>query len=164
MWHEQQEALLTKLWADGLSATQVAKELNKPADVGITRNAVIGKVHRLGLTGRARAASQPSPRRIRVSPASIRIMQQRAKPQAAPAPPPEIFTSEHMIQFHKLDNHHCRWPLWTDTTPHCDQFYCGTPTANVSEGFSYCGYHSRVSRDGSPESKADKPAAMQAAE
>ena len=38
--------LLKKLWADGLSASQIAAELG-----GITRNAVIGKVHRLGLVG-----------------------------------------------------------------------------------------------------------------
>ena len=45
---------LKKLWLDGLSASQIAKQLG-----GVTRNAVIGKVHRLGLSGRA-APSQPS--------------------------------------------------------------------------------------------------------
>src|SRR5674476_1361862 len=49
-WTDERVALLTKLWADGLSASQIAAELG-----GITRNAVIGKVHRLGLSGRAGA-------------------------------------------------------------------------------------------------------------
>ena len=48
---------LKKLWADGLSASQIAAELG-----GITRNAVIGKVHRLGLSGRAKSPSSSAPR------------------------------------------------------------------------------------------------------
>ena len=42
-WTDERVELLKKLWADGLSASQIAAELG-----GITRNAVIGKVHRLG--------------------------------------------------------------------------------------------------------------------
>ena len=45
-WTDERVELLKKLWADGLSASQIAAELG-----GITRNAVIGKVHRLGLSG-----------------------------------------------------------------------------------------------------------------
>src|SRR3990172_1193550 len=56
-WTDERVALLTKLWADGLSASQIAGELG-----GITRNAVIGKVHRLGLSGRAKAPSSAAPR------------------------------------------------------------------------------------------------------
>ena len=48
MWTDERVELLKKLWAEGLSASQVAKQLG-----GVTRNAVIGKVHRLGLSGRA---------------------------------------------------------------------------------------------------------------
>ena len=47
-WTDERVETLKKLWADGLSASQIAAELG-----GITRNAVIGKVHRLGLSGRA---------------------------------------------------------------------------------------------------------------
>ena len=46
-WTDERVETLKKLWADGLSASQIAAELG-----GITRNAVIGKVHRLGLSGR----------------------------------------------------------------------------------------------------------------
>ena len=52
-WTDERVAALKKLWLDGLSASQIAKQLG-----GVTRNAVIGKVHRLGLSGRA-APSQP---------------------------------------------------------------------------------------------------------
>ena len=47
-WTEERVELLKKLWAEGLSASQIAGRLG-----GVTRNAVIGKVHRLGLAGRA---------------------------------------------------------------------------------------------------------------
>ena len=56
-WTDERVELLKKLWADGLSASQIAGELG-----GITRNAVIGKVHRLGLSGRAKAPSSATPR------------------------------------------------------------------------------------------------------
>ncbi len=56
-WTDERVELLKKLWADGLSASQIAAELG-----GITRNAVIGKVHRLGLSGRAKSASSAAPR------------------------------------------------------------------------------------------------------
>ena len=56
-WTDERVELLKKLWSDGLSASQIAAELG-----GITRNAVIGKVHRLGLSGRAKAASSAAPR------------------------------------------------------------------------------------------------------
>ncbi|HKD56708.1 MAG TPA: GcrA family cell cycle regulator, partial [Hyphomicrobiaceae bacterium] len=67
-WNDERVELLKKLWSDGLSASQIAGRLG-----GVTRNAVIGKVHRLGLSGRAttsrlkshrpRARAQ-SPRRL----------------------------------------------------------------------------------------------------
>ncbi len=56
-WTDDRVELLKKLWMDGLSASQIAAELG-----GITRNAVIGKVHRLGLSGRAKAPSSTAPR------------------------------------------------------------------------------------------------------
>ena len=54
-WTEERVELLRKLWGDGLSAAQVAAELGP----GITRNAVIGKIHRLGLAERAKTSSVP---------------------------------------------------------------------------------------------------------
>jgi GcrA cell cycle regulator len=56
-WTDERVETLKKLWTDGLSASQIAAELG-----GITRNAVIGKVHRLGLSGRAKSPSSTSPR------------------------------------------------------------------------------------------------------
>lgn len=51
-WTDERVETLKELWAEGKSASQIAKEMG-----GVTRNAVIGKVHRLGLSNRAKAAA-----------------------------------------------------------------------------------------------------------
>ena len=82
-WTDERVELLKKLWADGLSASQIAAELG-----GITRNAVIGKVHRLGLSGRAKSSSSASPRpRRRSDPhrARCRLLVRRTLRQAGVA-------------------------------------------------------------------------------
>jgi GcrA cell cycle regulator len=53
-WTDERVARLQEMWNEGLSAAQIAKELG-----GVTRNAVIGKVHRLGLSNRATGSSRP---------------------------------------------------------------------------------------------------------
>src|SRR5712672_3472721 len=70
MWTDERVELLKKLWTDGLSASQIAAELG-----GITRNAVIGKVHRLGLSGRAKSPSSTAPRqrKARAHPHMLRV-------------------------------------------------------------------------------------------
>ncbi|MDB9729844.1 GcrA cell cycle regulator, partial [Amylibacter sp.] len=50
-WTDDRVEILKKMWGEGKSASQIAKELG-----GVTRNAVIGKVHRLGLSNRATTA------------------------------------------------------------------------------------------------------------
>jgi len=75
-WTEERVTLLRKLWAEGLSASQIAKQLG-----GVTRNAVIGKVHRLGLAGRA-TPSRPAKRPVR--PARPRVIGPTA-PRLRPA-------------------------------------------------------------------------------
>src|SRR5688572_16188365 len=62
-WTDERVELLKRLWTEGLSASQIAGRLGG----GVTRNAVIGKVHRLNLSGRAPQprSSVPRPRRTR---------------------------------------------------------------------------------------------------
>src|SRR5437016_4477929 len=68
-WNDERVETLKRLWAEGLSASQIATELG-----GITRNAVIGKVHRLGLSGRAKSpTANPRPRKARTHPHMIRV-------------------------------------------------------------------------------------------
>lgn len=61
-WTDERVELLKKLWADGLSASQIAAQLG-----GVSRNAVIGKVHRLKLSGRAKSVSSGAPKTKRNS-------------------------------------------------------------------------------------------------
>ena len=56
-WTDERVDQLKNLWTEGLSASQIARALG-----GVTRNAVIGKVHRLGLAGRASPPPPASPR------------------------------------------------------------------------------------------------------
>src|ERR1700739_3768684 len=56
-WSDDRVEQLKNLWTEGLSASQIARALG-----GVTRNAVIGKVHRLGLAGRASPSRIERPR------------------------------------------------------------------------------------------------------
>jgi len=64
-WSDDRVEQLKKLWEGGLSASQIAAELGN-----VTRNAVIGKVHRLGLSGRAKSPSSAAPASARPAPPS----------------------------------------------------------------------------------------------
>lgn len=69
-WTDERVETLKKMWTEGQSASQIAKELG-----GVTRNAVIGKVHRLGLSNRLGGA---------------RTDEDEALPEAAPQPEVEL--------------------------------------------------------------------------
>jgi GcrA cell cycle regulator len=60
-WTDDRVERLSTLWLEGRSASQIAAELGE----GVSRNAVIGKVHRLGLSGRAVPPAEGAPPRIR---------------------------------------------------------------------------------------------------
>src|SRR3989338_4683388 len=74
-WTDERAETLKKMWAEGQSASQIAKELG-----GVTRNAVIGKVHRLGLSNRVGAGNGRDDGDEAEAPAA-------AAPVAAPPPP-----------------------------------------------------------------------------
>ena len=81
-WTDERVETLKRMWAEGQSASQIAKELG-----GVTRNAVIGKVHRLGLSNRAGdgAAHGEEAEAPAVAPAAA----VRPDPAPRPAPAPE---------------------------------------------------------------------------
>ncbi|MGC9449266.1 GcrA family cell cycle regulator [Cereibacter johrii] len=87
-WTDERVETLKRMWAEGQSASQIAKELG-----GVTRNAVIGKVHRLGLSnrvggngGREEAEEEAAPA-VGAAPASPPPAPPRPEP-ARPAEPP----------------------------------------------------------------------------
>ncbi|WP_417742922.1 GcrA family cell cycle regulator [Salipiger sp.] len=79
-WTDERVELLKKMWAEGQSASQIAKELG-----GVTRNAVIGKVHRLGLSNRTGAGAAHA---AAAAPAKEAKPVKDAKPAAKPKPAP----------------------------------------------------------------------------
>jgi GcrA cell cycle regulator len=79
-WTDEVVEQLKQHWIDGKSASQIAGLLGN----GVTRNAVIGKVHRLGLAGRAKTASTAASRPRRMAPPPV----QAGGSGAAPVPCP----------------------------------------------------------------------------
>ncbi len=81
-WTDERVETLKKMWGEGQSASQIAKELG-----GVTRNAVIGKVHRLGLSNRAgsggAAATKAAPKE---KPAAQAKVAPKAPPKVKPTP------------------------------------------------------------------------------
>jgi GcrA cell cycle regulator len=121
-WTDERVEVLKKLWLEGLSASQIAKQLG-----GVTRNAVIGKVHRLGLSGRA-TPSQPArqvfkaPRPPR--PASTPAPRRHAEHHMNAMPAPVFYVEEPgSATVLTLGAHMCKWPI-------------GDP---ASDGFTFCG-------------------------
>ena len=146
-WTEDRVGALKKLWLEGQSASQIAKQLGG----GVTRNAVIGKVHRLGLSGRAapsqpaRATFRPSRPRPAAQPTQAPSAPRRIEAAAprpvmtaqpvAPAPAPELPGTATVMT---LGAHMCKWPIGD---PSSREFsFCGR---RASEGV-YCGEHARV--------------------
>lgn len=89
-WTDERVETLKKMWAEGQSASQIAKELG-----GVTRNAVIGKVHRLGLSNRAtgtpakeETASEPPAAAAPRAEAPPRPAEPPRAAEAKPAAPP----------------------------------------------------------------------------
>lgn len=157
-WTDERVELLKKLWSDGLSASQIAAELG-----GITRNAVIGKVHRLGLSGRAKSTSTGAarPRKAR-TPSMLRIGRVAIRGNTALAHAYEIEEAEPEMMENiipigqrrtllELNEQTCRWPIGDPSAG--DFFFCG---GNTVTGLPYCAFHSRVAYQPANDRRRDK--------
>jgi GcrA cell cycle regulator len=157
-WTDERVEQLRQHWIEGKSASHIAMLLGH----GLTRNAVIGKVHRLGLAGRAKpsssAASRPrassSPQGIQraapprtTAPVAPRVVRGATAlaiaPQTAIEAEPEAYESVVLpmalrVTIVELKEAMCRWPLGDPTSP--DFRYCGSPVASGP----YCAYHGRL--------------------
>ncbi len=160
-WTDDRVELLTKLWADGLSASQIAKELG-----GVTRNAVIGKVHRLGLSGRAKAPSSAAKRAKRVPRANgYATRQSRATSRGNGRKNPAIATVSRTaiedlvapepkkIDLVELSDKRCKWPYGDPATD--DFYFCGHASKDEQP---YCEYHSALAYQNTPDRKRDRRA------
>ncbi len=133
-WTEERIAELKKLWAEGHSASQIATKLG-----GITRNSVISKVHRLGLSSRAtpsRPVKRPPrvslPRPVNVSVALLESLQNE----------PIVFKASvgrAADAVMDLKSTQCKWPIGDPLSR--DFSFCGLAQC---DGGPYCSEHRRV--------------------
>jgi GcrA cell cycle regulator len=117
-WNDEKIGRLKKLWSEGLTTGEIGKRL------GVSKNAVVGKAHRLGLKGR------PSPIK-------------RQTKTVEPKKETRIFTLT------DLSAQTCRWPI--GDPKHEDFRFCGKP---VAPGKPYCGEHCAVAYVGSSKSSS----------
>jgi GcrA cell cycle regulator len=154
-WTDERVELLRKLWTDGLSASRIAVELGS-----VTRNAVIGKVHRLGLSGRAKTAV-PQPQKVKkpvpargVMPSQTRPMQptsigatalkadivtltrSQTQPRVYSLSDAPLVENGNILQ---LTEQTCKWPVGD---PGIDGFHFCCRRSDT--GIPYCGYHARM--------------------
>lgn len=145
-WTEERVAVLKKLWGEGKTAAEIAKELG-----GVTRNAVIGKAHRLKLSNRL-SPIQQSPKKAAKPKATVAAANEE-KP-AAPkkrAPRPanmDIPFTGKGVKLADLKEKMCRWPIGD---PQEEDFkFCGCTKAM---GLPYCEDHARAAYQTSSRSR-----------
>ncbi len=141
-WTDERITLLRQMWQDGNSASVCAKSLN------CTRNAVIGKVHRLDMPKRistqfARARAKPKKY------VSGQFRKSRAKQSVVPfygatkpvtrkvAMPAPLPPNCEPVRLLALFNGACHYPVGEATGER--QMFCGMAT-----GSTYCAYHARI--------------------
>ncbi|MCR9137722.1 MAG: GcrA family cell cycle regulator [Alphaproteobacteria bacterium] len=170
-WTDERVERLTKLWADGLSASQIAAELG-----GVSRNAVIGKVHRLNLPGRAKSGGSSGGRSKRVASAPRsggyggRSSAPRSTPRSSGATalkhdvladaiaeidmrPIEdvVVPISRRLPLTELTEKTCKWPIGDPMQE--DFYFCGVDCDDTDP---YCTYHSKLAFQPTAERKRSR--------
>ena len=151
-WTTEMIEGLKKMWKRGLTTNEIAKEL------GVSKNSIVGKVHRLNLT------SRPSPIKKKDGEEELEVVETsfeesfEQEPVKASAPQPKASSSaketasevvplnvetelkkRRCIKLSELDSHTCRWPIGD---PKDDHFcFCGN---KVRAGQTYCDEHAAI--------------------
>ncbi|MBP5352870.1 MAG: global cell cycle regulator GcrA-like protein [Alphaproteobacteria bacterium] len=144
-WTNEQVEQLRQMWVEGLTANEIAKRL------GVTKNAIVGKVHRLCLKAR------PSPiknKNAKDEAAEVAATEEENVETATAVETVEIVAEEDVVckpqpaavrvhngnvKLTELDSHTCRWPIGD---PRDDDFcFCGK---KVRAGQTYCDEHSAM--------------------
>jgi len=163
-WSDDRVERLKRLWAEGLSASQIAAQLG-----GVSRNAVIGKVHRLNLPGRAKAGGSSTAARPAKRPAQTqRPATFQNRPAAATTtrtvtraagatmlkeeiqveayeevevrrPLNVVVPISRRLALTELTERTCKWPIGD---PMKDDFhFCG---CEIADSAPYCTYHAKL--------------------
>jgi GcrA cell cycle regulator len=166
-WTDERVDRLKRLWSEGLSASQIAAQLG-----GVSRNAVIGKVHRLNLPGRAKAGGATSARSQKRAPIQAQTRTAAFAPRTVtrtvnrPAGATmlkeeievdalevmEVSSSNVVVPIFKrlplvkLTERTCKWPIGD---PLKDDFcFCGNDSPDNTP---YCSYHQKLAYQPSAE-------------
>ena len=175
-WTDERVERLKTLWSEGLSASQIAAELG-----AVTRNAVIGKVHRLGLSGRSKPQVQPArptvaaPPRVKTASSRPVAQSQSTSRPTAPVRPITIGATAlkadaaaeealavaavteieppvfEKVTILSLTESTCKWPVGDPGKP--DFFFCGRKS---EVGIPYCAFHARIAYQPSAERRRER--------
>lgn len=160
-WTDERVELLKKLWSEGLSASQIAAQLG-----GVSRNAVIGKVHRMKLSSRGRATAAPARQKKAATQAATvtkavtraaTTVQRHATVSIGATALQAQFETEPVARHHirpvedvvvpisrrlhlvELTERTCKWP---NGDPLSEDFhFCGNDSGETGP---YCTYHSKL--------------------
>lgn len=147
-WSDEAAETAKRLSAEGMSAGEIARIMSAEHP-GITRNAVIGKLHRLGCAGGGHQPNKdkaPGPRSVLCAPSSLRptspgarvgrYLRPRSEKQARLVERVSSAPESKWISIVDLEDASCRWPRGT---PGDDDFaYCG---AQIEPARPYCPHH-----------------------
>ena len=130
-WTDEKVAKLKELWGKGNTASQIAEIIG-----GISRNAVIGKAHRLNLSAKIKTRSTGSKQRFNsLDENNIKIKKNRTNKFKSLIIEKD-FEPENPKQLEELDDNSCKWPIG-----HPDEeafYFCGRSSL---KDFSYCKLH-----------------------
>ncbi len=131
-WTEEKVAKLKELWGKGNTASQIAEIIG-----GISRNAVIGKAHRLNLSAKIKTRTAASNESFENSVVDKNIKSKRSpRSKFKSLIIEKDFEPENPKQLEELDENSCKWPIG-----HPDEknfYFCGRSSL---KDFSYCKLH-----------------------
>ena len=131
-WTEEKVSKLKELWGKGNTASQIAEIIG-----GISRNAVIGKAHRLNLSAKIKTRAASSSKNFNKNIEGSRIQSRRGRKSKFKSLIIEKdFEPENPKQLEELDENSCKWPIG-----HPDEnnfYFCGRSSL---KDFSYCKLH-----------------------
>ena len=131
-WTDEKVTKLKELWGKGKTANQIAEIIG-----GISRNAVIGKAHRLNLSAKIKTRAATSNQNFEISQENKNIRSNRGRKNRFKSLIIEKdFEPENPKQLEELDENSCKWPIGH---PNEKSFYfCGRTSL---KDFSYCKLH-----------------------